>query len=140
MTGHDDDGWLPATARANAELLRPRDGLSDELPGDGHRRARGGGRAQLALTFEHPNGDSETLWYSHVYRMTLTGGNTLVIRFSDDAVTLTGRNLRLLRNLILSEMQDVVAVTPRDRDLGRDGGWAVYGIVIEPLRPPPTRE
>lgn len=100
------------------------------------RRLRGGGKEQRAITFERLRGGSVTIWYSWATLMALDeAGTRLTALFTDYVVTLTGRNLRPLRNRIASGMEDLVRETPESRDFAGDGESIVYGIGIERVRP-----
>ncbi len=98
------------TAEAPDEHLRtePADGGED-------RRHRPG-RAQLAVTFRQPDGTEDTFSYAHLYRMRLEGNAKLVIEFSEHAVEVAGRNLRLLARHVANHSADLIEADPDDRD------------------------
>jgi len=64
-----------------------------------------------------------------------TEGTRLTLLFTEYRVTLTGRNLRLLRNRIANLMEDVVRETTERRDFAGDDEAVVHRIEFEERQP-----
>lgn len=102
----------------------------------GEDRRHRPGRAQLALTFRRPDGTEDTFSYSHLYRLRLEGNVKLVIEFSEHAVEVVGRNLRLLARHVANHTADLIEANPDDRDFHQvdERGPVVHRIEVTPRR------
>lgn len=124
---------------ADDDILAP--ALREALLPDRDRRLRGGGKEQKAITFEKLTGGGLTVWYSWATLMWLDAtGTTLTVLFTDYVVTLSGRNLRALRNRIAAGMEDLVRETPESRDFAEEGEPVVHTICVKRFHPDEAHE
>jgi hypothetical protein len=126
------EGMFKGRLAASPDVPVQNDDVDEGPPNGAWRAARG--RPEFGIDFEQTDGTSDGFEYSSLVRRRFTSEQIVLTFLADEMVrvTIAGRGLKQLYELVRAHRCCVVRVSPRD--MGQDGEPMISSVKLEVVK------